>query len=128
MQDQMQHMPEYEVLNPAQHEELNGHFAGMSETLQTQELAVSIRDKVNAFGRDQYPRILTRLHETAAEYDSDPRDPGSKEPSVEFINIREIPVESVKSILVNESDVADYVEAVRYALLEAIRANKRINL
>ncbi len=128
MQDQMQHMPEYEVLNPGQHEELDGYFERMAETLKTQELAVSIRDKVNAFSRDQYPRILTRLHETAKEYDTDPRDPGSEEPVVKFINIRDIPVESVKSILVNESDVADYVEAVRYALLEAIRANKRINL
>ena len=128
MQDQMQQMHEYEILNPGQHEELDGYFAHMAETLKTQELAVSIRDKVNAFGRDQYPRILTRLHETAAEYDSDPRDPGSKEPSVEFINIRDIPVERVKSILVDEADVADYVEAVRTALLEAIRANKRINL
>jgi hypothetical protein len=100
----------------------------MAETLKTQELAVSIRDKVNAFSRDQYPRILTRLHEMAAENNSDSKDPGSKEPLVEFINIREIPIESVKSILVNEADVADYVEAVRNALLEAIRANKRINL
>jgi outer membrane murein-binding lipoprotein Lpp len=37
-------------------------------------------------------------------------------------------VVKAKRILENEADVADYCEAVKAALLEAIRANKRINL
>jgi hypothetical protein len=128
MQTQMQQMHEYQVLNPARQEEADGFFESIAETIKTQELAVSIRDKVNAFGRDQYPRILTRLHELAAENNSDAGPQRPEGPAVAYIHIREIPVERVKPILVNEADVEEYIEAFRTALLDAIHANKRINL
>ena len=128
LQRQMQDMQEYLSLQPDQQDLLNSSFAQITETLKKQELSVSIRDKVTEFERDQYPGILTRLYAMTTPEETGGEDVGAEAPKITYIHVRDVSVVKTKPILENEVDVAEYVEAVRTALLEAIRANKRINL
>jgi hypothetical protein len=128
LQEQMQQMPAYTALPPEHQAELAKPFSQFTETLQQQELGLSIREKLSQFDRDTYPGLLTRLHAMAAPKDPGIEPAGVEAPQVTYIHVRDLPVVKAKRILENEADVADYCEAVKAALLEAIRANKRINL
>lgn len=129
LQQQMQAMPEYQEITPGQQAQLDGYFIQIAGIVEMQELTVSIRDKAADFERRQFPSIQTQLHEMAANRDQgNGGEPENEPPKVTYVHVRAVPVLLPKQVLVDEDDVAEYVEAVRTALLEAIRANKRINL
>ncbi len=127
LHQQMRQRQEYAEITSEQQSELDDKFTWIKKILEQQELTVSLRDKLNDFELNQYPNILTRLHNLLVPPTPEPGT-GVNEPKIVYVHLREVPVVLQKRILENEADVADYVEAVRAALLQAIHDNKRINL
>jgi len=128
LQQQMQQMPEFELITPEQQTQVNGSFAQIADTVQSQELTVSIRDKIGDFERNKYPGLLTAMHNMIQPGSQGEEQEGEQQISVVYEHLHQIPVAFTKNVLENEADVAEYVAAVKHALLQAIRDNKRINL
>lgn len=128
LQQQMVQMPEFEQIFSDQQARLNEAFTQIAETVQNQELTVSIRDKISDFERNNYPELLTAMHKMIAAKSQGKEQEGEQPVSVVYEHLHQIPVAFSKNVLENETDVAEYVEAIKQALLQAIRDNKRVNL
>ena len=75
-----------------------------------------IRDKVGRYETADYNRLLEKISEWRGEGGG------------EFISQREIDLEYDKAFLADESDVENYIQALKKALLKAIKAKKRIRV
>lgn len=128
LHQQMQQMSDYSALSSEQQSELDNNFIQIKHTLQEQDLIVSLRDKLSDFEHNQYPNLLTRLHALNAPQTPERKPDEEVAQKLVYVHVRDIPVAMPKRILENEADVAAYCEAIKEALLQAVRANKRINL
>jgi hypothetical protein len=128
LQQQMQHMLDYLALTSVQKTELDDKFVEVTQILQEQEVIISVRATGSDFKHNQYPNILTRMHRMLVAEPTINPDDGKEPPKVVYVHVRDVPVPMGKGILESEADVVEYCEAVKQALMEAICANKRINL
>ena len=86
----------------------------------------SIRMAVGEFERSQYPDILSRLIASAAPEPQDGEDTSKPAAPITVIPISEIGVRFPHSVIDSEKDVDVYLETMRDAMIDAIRAGKRI--
>lgn len=74
------------------------------------------------FEQDDYPELLGRLAASAQDGDED------DQPPVPMVSVKTIHVSGVSSVLESESDVDEYVAALRAALVATLNNGKRITL
>ena len=113
---QMGNMEDYSKLTKDQKTELDQSFEAVEYQIKEQTLIPVIRDKVGRYETADYNRLLEKISEWRGEGGG------------EFISQRELDLEYDKAFLADESDVENYIQALKKALLKAIKAKKRIRV
>ena len=115
-------MEEYAALPAEQQAELSGPFEEFQRQLSGMDLAAVIRDAARRFEDRKYPEILSKLEKLVKP------DSGDGGQSQEQVAITKLNVGFNKPWLADEEDVEDYLKALRAALIEQIKNDKRIRL
>ena len=120
---------EWNLLSPPQQAYIEKAFSTFQAAQTGHALIAVLRDHLNTFERDLYPRLLTQMAAWAHPPQPTPRGEHSlHDKKIEYISSAAIRVPFDKPWLVNESDLDQYLQAVREAFLQEITRGKRINL
>ena len=119
LQERMKEMKEYSELTKDQKTQIGESFTTIERYIQNENLISSIRDQTGRYSTSEYNHLLTQITDWTKK---------DKEKTVEFVSQSELDVRFEKAYLASEEDVTDYLEALKKALLKAIKANKRIRL
>lgn len=139
LKDRLCNMAEFSRLSPDQQEALTQPFDALSEDLAHQRLIAQIRDSLRRFQESDYPQLLSRMADWAADHGTVPEQgkckettipyPGTTvEPKIQFVSRQAVRVEFDKAWLADKGDVDRYLTAMREALLAEIRQGKRIQI
>ena len=136
MQSRMQSMDEYKKLPEARKTELDAPYKKLVDHISQQSLIAVINDSMRYFEEQGYQNLLAKMVEMAApipQKESDSTEAGDhgsqvNEPKVEYISTRKIRVSFEKAWLANESEVDQYLQKLREALLKEIEQGKRIQI
>ncbi len=113
---------EYKKLTPSQQDEVLQPFHALSKNVKEQTFIANIRlAKTNA--GDLYTEQLNKMVALAT-----PKQSGVSEPPPQYVKSSNLRVAFEKQELKTESDVDEYVEALKSAYLEQIRKNRKITL
>jgi hypothetical protein len=119
LQERVQNLPEYAKLKKDQKQEIEGSFEAITAYIQDESLISSIRDRAGRYETADYNSLLTKIANWSQKPDEKP---------IEFVAQADLGVKFEKAYLASEEDVEAYLEAVKKAMLKAIKANKRIQL
>jgi hypothetical protein len=119
MQAQMQNMPDYADLAQEQKQEVDQSFSDFDRQIEDQSLIPVIRDRARRFETDDYNWLLTKISAWTG-------DEGAN--AVEYVSQRELDLKFDKAYLADKADVDSYLQALKKALLKAIKAKKRIQI
>jgi hypothetical protein len=119
LQERVQNLPEYAKLKKDQKQEIEGSFEAITEYIQNENLISSIRDRAGRYETADYNSLLTRITSWTQKPDEKP---------IEFVAQADLGVKFEKAYLASEEDVEEYLEALKKAMVKAIKANKRIQL
>jgi hypothetical protein len=119
LQQRVQTMQEFSALNNKQKQEVEQSFHAIQMYIQNENLISSIRDRAGRYETGDYNSLLTRITEWTQKPSETP---------VEYVSQGELGVKFEKAYLASEEDVDGYLEALKKALLKAIKNNKRIRL
>jgi len=135
----LQSMDEFSTLKDARKEELNSAFDSAVRRLENQTLIAVIRDVVNRFEKEEYPKLLSTMSSWVPQ--SEPKNPvdfasPSKKteagrianPQVEYIATSAIHVSFDKAWLADENDIDHYLNSLREAMRKAVSEGKRIQI
>ncbi|HMY01037.1 MAG TPA: BREX system P-loop protein BrxC, partial [Agitococcus sp.] len=144
LRQKLRQSPEFALLNNAQQQELMQTFEQSIAQLGQQQLIAVIRDNCRSFEEKTFIQLSDKLHDwlqpkpMPVEPITDKKEVQSSvdnkvaEKKPEYVKpsiaSRDIKVNFAKPWLLNESDVDDYLKAMRDALLNEINTGKRINL
>jgi len=119
LQERVQNLPEYAKLKKDQKQEIEQSFEAITTYIQDESLISSIRDRAGRYETGDYNSLLTRIANWTQKPDEKP---------VEFVSQADLGVKFEKPYIASEEDVEAYLDAVKKAMLKAIKANKRIQL
>jgi hypothetical protein len=119
LQRRMNDMPEYSALNTEQKQEIEQSFTTVQDYIQNENLISSIRDRAGRYEANDYNSLLNKITALTTKGDEEP---------AEYISQSELDVKFDQTYLASEEDVAGYLDALKKALLKAIKGNKRIRL
>lgn len=119
LQERVQNLPEYAKLKKDQKQEIEGSFEAITAYIQDESLISSIRDRAGRYEAADYNSLLTKIANWSQKPDEKP---------IEFVSQSDLGVKFEKPYLASEEDVEAYLDAVKKAMLKAIKANKRIQL
>ena len=138
-------MAEFSALNGEQQEQVTRPFNEFNLGLERQKLIAVIRDTLRRFEESDYQRLLSQMTSWAqpapapepapqpgktatTDAGTKPTPPAKPEPRIEYVPSRSVKVSFDKAWLADETDVEEYMEAMRKALLDEIRKGKRIQI
>ena len=119
LQERVQGLPEYSKLKEKQKLEIDQSFEAIQAYIQNENLISSIRDGASRYETAEYNRLLT----TITNWTQKPT-----EKPIEYVSQNDLGVKFDKPYLASEEDVEEFLEAVKKAMLKAIKNNKRIQL
>lgn len=119
IQGQVQGMQEYSALKKEQKQEIEQSFETIQAYIQNENLISSIRDGASRYQTTEYNRLLS----TITNWTQKP-----SETPVEYVSQSDLGVKFDKPYLARDEDVEEYLDAVKKAMLKAIKNNKRIQL
>lgn len=137
MQKRMQEMGEYQSLPEPRQADLDKPFEELILDIERQQLIAVINDRLRYFEDQGYQKILARMVDMATPNPTISSDAGNsaagkdspvKEPSIEYVNSRQLRISYDKAWVASESDVDRYLESLRKAMLEEISKGKRIQI
>ncbi len=137
LQSKLHCASEYAALTPERQAELNAPFANTITEIGKNGLIAMIEGAVRRFEDVEYSRLLSKMAEWSTpvkipEYD--PEKPGEAkphivaEPKVEYVSSRSVQVPFKKPWLADASDVEEYLNSMRKALLDEIAKGKRVQV
>jgi len=119
LHQRIQTMPDYDKLNEDQKNGINQSFEGFEYQIKKQTLIPVVRDQASRYETNKYNRLLTKISSWANEGKGD---------TIEYISQRELEINFEKAYIEDEEDVDSYLQALKKAMIKAIKANKRIRL
>ncbi len=139
MRSRLQSMDDYMALLQDQKAQLDSPFDHLIENVKQQKLIAVINDTIRRFEEQEYQKLLAQMVEMATPKlgatepvvpvgDGGTSVPRVAELEVEYVSARKIRVYFDKAWLANESDVDQYLQQMREALLKEIREGKRIQI
>ena len=135
MQARMQALDEYQKLPEPRREELDQPFKDLEQEVGRQHLIAVINDRLRYFEDTGYQKLLARMIEMSTPQPSpNGGDEGKgesgkvKEPRVEYVHSRQVKVAYDKAWLADETDVDQYLDSLREALMEEVRKGKRVQI
>ncbi|MBL7202371.1 MAG: BREX system P-loop protein BrxC [Anaerolineae bacterium] len=131
-QDRLENTKEFAALTKAEQGALCTPFDELAREIEHQRLIAVMRDSVHRFETTRYPTLLHRLTEWAARDEAQGQDRGDEgivdEGAIQYVTHTSLSVIFDKPWLADEEDVDRYLQAVRKALMKAIKAGKRIHI
>ena len=128
----VQQMEDYRSLEVEQQRAVEEAFNIPRREIETQPVLGLIRDRLRRFREDEYHQTLERiaLWGVAPSPTEDASTGGKSQIAdrVEYIPVSRIRAQFAYPHLANESDIEEYLKALKEALLAEIRAGKRISL
>ncbi len=143
LEDELVGMEDFQQLEQTRQDELLQSFSTFEQDLPHQKIIAVIRESVRTFKENDFLRLLAQKDRWIEEQKRQNDDGFSKtdtpdkqgkektetrEPKLEYISKSRIPVSFSKSILKSESDVEEYVKAVKEAYLVEIKQGKRVQV
>lgn len=158
LKQRLTHMDEFKALSSEQQSQLTRPFDNFLPATNRPQLIAVVRDTLARFKDSDYQRLLTQMltwaqpkpepvpepvnvstrepamagatsTATTPPSDSTPRPaPPTPQPQIQIIQSRAVKVPFTKAWLADESDVDQYVESMRKALLQEIRNGKKIQI
>ena len=134
MQSRMQGMDEYQKLPEPRRIELDKPYDDLVQDIKRQHLIAVINDRLRYFEDQGYQKLLARMVDMAyrkpasapnVDGESDAKVP---EPKIEYVHAKQLQISYDRAWLSNETDVDEYLQKLREALLEEIAAGKRIQI
>ena len=135
MQSRMQGMDDYKKLPKERVAELDAPYEELIDYINQQPLIAVINERMRYFEEQGYQRLLSKM---VAMANPKPATTGTTagadspsqvaEPEIEYISTRKLKVPFDKAWLADESDVDEYLQQLRKALLREIKAGKRIQV
>jgi hypothetical protein len=113
---------EYKKLTPSQQDEVLQPFHALSKNVKDQTFIANIRLAKNKAG-DLYTEQLNKMVALVT-----PKEKGVSEPPPQYVKSSNLRVNFDKHELKTESDVEEYIEAIKIAYLDQIRKNRKITL
>jgi nucleoid DNA-binding protein len=128
LQQRMHEMQDFEKLDHSEQEQLDQSFKDVRYAIENQSLSVSIRDKIGTYEVDEYPQLLTRMMQKANKGQAGGDDQGNGKPIPQIIHVSYLPFVAPKKFLENKEDVEEYLDALRKALVKALKDNNHIQI
>ena len=140
LQNRMQQMDQFSKLEDNKKEEILKSFSSTLNTLERQTLIAVIRDTARRFEEEEYSRLLTSLSAWTKPLQEDkPNVQGvtanaqnggtiAVQKRVEVVPARSLKVSFNKAWLEDETDVHNYLESTKEAMLKEIKDGKRIQI
>lgn len=122
--EQLAQTADYEKLSAEQHASLIRPFTAISDQLDHQTTLAVIRNQINQVTGELWTQALNQLARMA---NPPPVGPDIT-PVKEIIPVHSVRVSVGKTILADESDVEQYLTALRTEMLRMLRDNKQFNL
>ncbi|KAA3643964.1 MAG: BREX system P-loop protein BrxC [Chloroflexi bacterium] len=117
LQEQLHATAEYAKLKKAHKKEIDLHFKEIKAGIEGQVIIPLVQNIASRFESETFTQLLSEVTSLAQEGEGE---------QIEFVNQRDLAVKFDKRILENEDDVDSYLQALRKAMLKAVKANKRI--
>ena len=117
LQSSVRAMDEYAALSPERQSEIDQSFQGITAYIQKQNVIAVIRDGTAQYETREYNALLNKMTGWAHPEETKP---------IEYISQSDLRVKFDKPYLADADDVDAYLDALKRAMLHAIRANKRI--
>jgi len=132
-------MDEFSALHADKKDIIFKSFDSCINTIEHQSLIAVISDTVRRFEESEYQQIVSKIinlsqsqiitnNNSADEISDDSNSNVITETKVEYITAKSIRVQYDKAWLADESDVNNYVNSMREALLTEINSGKRIQI
>ena len=123
--------PEFQALSADDQAHIKRNIDSHKAGLDSVKMIPILRDRANGAKLDLLPRILAeveRLSRPATQPQPNPgmNEPPAAAPQPTYVNASEIKVGFAKPYLTEETDVEQYVDAMKKTLLEQIRAGKKV--
>ena len=115
-------MDEYQALTSDQRVSVDQTFEELSRELGSQRWIAVIRDTARRFEETEYPRLLQEIQSDTRGGEGDDPKPGK------IVQRRSIPVTCDKALLTSATDVNEYVDAVKEALMKEIERGNRVQI
>lgn len=128
LQAQLQGQADYGILAAAQQHQLNEAFEVVIRTVANQFLIPVIRDTRRSFEQKTFLQLLNDMAEWAKPPKPVDKDDKDIKPKVVYVAVQALHVPIQNEVLVNDEDVSAYLEALKGAMLKAIREGKRIKI
>jgi energy-coupling factor transporter ATP-binding protein EcfA2 len=110
-------------------DEVRAAFAAAIERIERERLIPSIRTALGEFRQERYPRLMERLLRSVPRGDTvGPDGPGPGPDTVTVVHVTDLGVRPDGNTIRTEDDVDIYLERMRDAMIDAVRAGKRITL
>lgn len=118
LQGRMQAMDDYAKLDASQQAEIEQSFSYVSEQIKRQNLISGVRDQAAQYEAYDYNTLLTKISTwTQTEPEETP---------IEYVSQRQLNLRFSKPYIADEADVEVYLAALKEAMLQALKENKRI--
>ncbi|MFQ6759449.1 MAG: BREX system P-loop protein BrxC [Deltaproteobacteria bacterium] len=144
LKDRLCGMAEFNSLSGDQQEQITRPFNEFATAIENQKLIAVICDTLRRFEESDYQRLLSQMASWAQptpQPKTSPKDKKAsgfspetsvttetKEPAIEYVSTRAVPVAFDKAWLADETDVDRYLQSMKKALLDEIRKGKRIQI
>jgi hypothetical protein len=125
LKDRLTGMTNYSWLAPDDQAGILAEFDQRYSELDNQSLVAVIREALRRFEEMQYPALVAKISEANSEPSETGYTPGNPSPTPP-ISLRTLPVPYPKVLISQESEVEEYLGALRSALLSEIRNGKKI--
>lgn len=119
LQTRIKAMDEYGKLKESQKKEIDQSFEAIVTYVHGQNIIAVIRDQIGQYETKEYNRLLTSITDWTKK---------DKEKSIEYVSQTELDMKFDLPYIASEEDIENYLQALKKALLKAIKANKRIRL
>jgi len=127
LENRLQNTQGYKSITQKQKDELSTPFKTLTDEIDSASLIAVINDSIRQFEDGNYSNLLTKLAEFIAPKKSTLDQP-IPTPAPQYISTKNVRVNYDKALLANESDVDQYLENLRKALLKELKDGKQIQV
>lgn len=135
LQIKLQNAEGFAALSEEQQQRLMQPFRDFEAEVAQQEIVDVIQNKLSRFEDQTYSGLLSQLDRWVQPSPVGPKKTGEEpgtggvaEKGVEYVTCKSVAIQFDKAYLADEADVADYLAAMKEALLAEIRNGKRIQI
>lgn len=127
LQERFVELPQCVALPPDRKQSLLQRIQGVLDRIGSESMIAQIRDTKRTFEERTYTELLTALEPKEPSTGGGTATTGGRT-SPSYVGIRELDVPFGKPYLVSETEVEDYLAALKTAMVETVKAGHRVRI